>query len=110
MLQSAWLGIGFIALCATAVAVSTKTKGAMLFPNDDGVAIYSGVVGFIAWGFVAYGSLNVRVAGDSTVHSFSMPSVTLFAVMMAVVPGFIALTGPVDIVRRARDGATLEDV
>lgn len=110
MLQSAWLMITFVALCSTAVAVSTKTKGAALFPNDDGVAIYSGVVGFIAWGFVAYGSLDLTVVGDSVVHSFSMPEVTIFAVMMAIVPGFIALTGPVDIVRRARDGATLEDV
>lgn len=110
MLQSAWLGIGIVALCATAVALSTKTKGAVLFPNDDGIAIYSGVVGFIAWSFVAYGALDLQVVGDSTVHSFSMPSVTIFAVMMAVVPGFIALTGPVDIVRRARDNADLGDV
>lgn len=102
MLESAWLMIGFVALCATGVAVSTKTKAAALFGNDDGVAIFSGIIGFIAWGFFAYGSLNVKVVGDSVTYTFQMPGVTFFGVMMALVPGFIALTGPTDIIRRAR--------
>lgn len=102
MLQSTWLMITFIALCATAVAVSMKTKAAGFVGNDNGVAIFSGVVGLISWGLVAYGSLNIVVVGDSVTHSFSMPSVTYFAIMMALIPAYVALTGPVEIISRAR--------
>lgn len=110
MLESAWLMVGFIALVATGVAVTTKTQGAALFPNDDAVAIYSGLIGFVSWAIWTYGSLNVIVVGDAVTYSFSMPAVTFFGLAMSTIPGFIALTGPVSIARRAMDKPTAEDV
>lgn len=109
MLQSAWLLIALIALSTTAVAVSTKSKGAAIWPNDDGVAIMSGVVGFISWGMVAFGAFDIRVVGDSVTYTFTMPYVAIFAVMMALIPGYIALTGPATIIRRSLD-TTTEDL
>lgn len=103
MLESAWLFIGVVALCSTAVAVSTKTQAAALFPNDDGVAIMSGITGVIAWGVWTYGALDVSVAADGTIHTFSMPSVAYFGVAMALIPAYIALTGPADIINRYRN-------
>lgn len=103
MLQSAWLFVGFVALCATAVAVSTKTRAASLYGNDDGVAIFSGIAGVISWGIWTYGTLEVTVVGDAVTYTFSMPSLTFFGLMMAVIPAFIALTGPAEIVSRYRN-------
>jgi len=104
MLQLTFLFVGVTAILATGVALSTQTQAAALFPNDDGIAIISGVVGFIAWGFFAYGALNVEVVTDSgTTVATSMPAVTYFAVALALIPGYIALTGPVNIINRARD-------
>jgi len=99
MLESTWLFIGLGAFLTTGVAVLT---------TDDGVAIMSGIVGFLSWGFLAYGSLNLKVVGDSVTYSFSQPGVTMWCVMMALVPGFIALTGPTDIINRYREPATEE--
>jgi len=99
MLQSAWLFIGACAVIATGVAVVT---------NDDGVAIVSGIVGFMSWGFWTYGTLNVVVVGDSVTYTFQLPAVTYFGVMMALIPGFIALTGPTQIINRARKPQTEE--
>jgi len=104
MLESAWLFIGVVAMLATGVAVSTKTKVAGAYPNDDGIAIFSGVISFISWGMVAYGALNIEVITETgEIVSYSMSSVTYFAIALALVPAYIALTGPVDIVRRARN-------
>lgn len=110
MLESAWLFIGFIALVSTGVAVTTKTQGAALFPNDDAVAIYSGLVGLVAWGIWTYGTLNVEVVSNGNTLAFSMPSVTFFGLAMATIPGFIALTGPVNLARRAMDKPTADDI
>jgi len=93
MLESAWLFIGAVAVLVTAAAVLT---------TDDGVAIMAGVVGFILWGMWTWGSLDVRVVGDSVTYSFTMPGVTFVGIMLALIPGFIALTGPIDIAKRAR--------
>lgn len=100
MLESAWLFIGLVAILATALTVIT---------SDDGTAIMAGVVGFITWGFFAFGSLDVRVVGDAVTYSFSMPAVTIFAVMMAMGPGYIALTGPIEIIARA-DNPTTDEI
>jgi len=109
MLQSAWIMIMVVALVSTGVALLTKTQAASLFANDDGIAIYSGIVGFIAWGYAAYGTLEgVQVVGDA-VSTFQMPSVTYFCIMLALIPGYIALTGPAEMIRRARS-TTAEDV
>lgn len=100
MLESAWLFIGAVAILTTGAAVVTP---------DDGVAIVAGAMGFVSWGVWTFGSLNVRVIGDSVTYTFSMPSVTLLGIALALIPGYIAITGPVEIVGRARRGETRPD-
>lgn len=107
MLQSAWLFIGVVSILATGVALLTKTQGAALIPNDDGMAIFAGVVGFVSWGIWSYGALDLETVTDSgTVVSHSMPAVTYLGVALALIPAYIALTGPVDIIRRSKNPTT----
>lgn len=94
MLESAWLFVGCVAILATAAAVLT---------NDDGVAIVAGVLGFVTWGVWTYGSLDVRAVGDSVTYTFSMPSLTILGIAFALIPAYIALTGPTEIINRHRE-------
>lgn len=92
MLQNAWLFVGVLAILATGAAVLT---------DDDGIAIASGSLGFVAWAIWSYGALNV-VVGE-TGETWTMPELTMLGVALALIPGYIALTGPVEIISRARD-------
>jgi len=104
MLESAWLFSGALAILASGVAVSTQTQTGAQNPASDNIAILSGIAGFITWGVFAFGSLNVEVvAQDGSVESFALPEITLLAVMFALVPGLIALTGPADTIESHLD-------
>lgn len=93
MLESGWLFVGVVATIATVGALSTP---------DDVLAIITGVVGTVSWVLFAYGALDVSVVADSATQTFTMPALTLFAVMMALPPAYVALTGPVEVVGRVR--------
>ena len=109
MLQSAWLFAGVVAVLSTGVAISTQTQTVAKGPSSDGLAIMSGIAGFISWGITAFGSLNVEVVTqDGSVTSFALPEVTLLCVMFALIPGYIALTGPADIIARSREPQSRE--
>jgi len=109
MLESAWLFTGAISAIVSLVAILTQTQAAATIPQDDGVAIVAGVIGFVSWGVFAFGALNVRVVGDAVTYTFSMPSVAILATILALVPGYIALTGPAEIVAsRYRNPSTDE--
>jgi len=101
MLQSGWLFVGLVAILATALA---------LFTDDDGLAIIGGTAGTITWGVWTYGTLNVRVVGDAVTYTFTMPSLTLLGIALALLPAYIALTGPVELVQRANGGTRPEDL
>lgn len=93
MLESTFLFVGTVALITTIMALLTP---------DDAMAIITGVSGFLSWGLIAYGSLDVQVVGDSTTFTFTQPSVTVWAIVMALIPAYIALTGPTELVNRFR--------
>lgn len=95
MLESAWLFVGFVALLASGLALAT---------SDDAVGIVAGTIGLLSWVLWAYGSLNVESADGS--GAFSMPALTLLGLAFAIVPAYIALTGPVEVVGRARNAGT----
>jgi len=95
MILLAWLFIGIVALLVTAGAVVT---------SDNGVAIVAGALGFLSWGVFAFAALDVQTVSGGSELSYSFPAVTILAVAFALVPGYIALTGPVELVNRARDG------
>lgn len=89
MLESAWLFIGVVA--------TVVTFGCVMTP-DDGWAILLGVVGFLSWGAFAYGGFDITVVGDSVTYSFANPAVSFWGLIMSLIPGYIALTGPADII------------
>jgi len=92
MLESGWLFVGGVAV---------------LFVQDDGLAIIGGTAGTITWGVWTYGTLNVRVVGDAVTYTFTMPALRI---ALALVPAYIALTGPVELVQRANGGTSTEDL
>lgn len=97
MLESAWLFLGVLGVLATAVAVGT---------DDNAVAMVAGTLGFVVWGVWTFGTLNVETVSSAGTIGFEMPAVTLVGVALALVPGFIALTGPVEVIRRVDDTRT----
>lgn len=95
MLAMAWVFVGVVALLATIGGVLTE---------DDGVAIVAGVVGFVSWGIWTFGALDLQVASSGGLQTVSMPELALLGVALALLPGYIALTGPVQIISRAKSG------
>lgn len=89
MIESAWLFIG---------AFSVLLTFAVVLVPDDGWAIVLGIAGFLSWAFFAYGGLQVTVVAEAVTYEFTMPIVTLFGVIMSFIPGYIALTGPADMI------------
>jgi len=111
MLKSAWLFVGVVATLATVVAVVTQTQIVRVFADADGVAIVAGTVGFISWGIWTFGTLNIELLTDSgDVVSYTLPSLTMLGIVFAIVPAYIALTGPIEIVSRAVDNPRSEDL
>lgn len=108
MLESAWVFIGRIAFAWTVLTV----LGAIYVPGDDtgdALATVGGVLGFVLWGIWTFGSLNVEVMSGGSTTTFTHPELALAGVTMALVPGYIALTGPVELIARARD-TDMQDV
>ncbi|MGK7294864.1 MAG: hypothetical protein ACNS61_03425 [Candidatus Wenzhouxiangella sp. M2_3B_020] len=106
MLESAFLFVGRIAFVWTLVVVIGATY---LDDQDDALAIMGGVIGFVLWGVWTFGTLNIEVVGGGVSYTFSHPELTILGVALAMVPGYIALTGPIEIIGRYRD-ATMDDL
>jgi len=104
MLESAWLFVGFLALVFTILALLTQSQVARTFGNADGIAIVVGAIGTILWGVFAYGSLDVTVVDGGVSFQFTMPTITITAIAIALVPAYVALTGPAEMIEaRWRD-------
>lgn len=94
MIESVFLFVGAIGIISTIAAVLTR---------DNAVAIMAGVLGFITWGLWAFGAFNIEtVTNTGTIVTHSYAPLAYFGILLALVPGYIALTGPVDIINRAR--------
>jgi len=110
MLASAWLFVGAVAFLWTVVAVTGGVVAGAQAGRGDGIATVGGVVGFVLWGVWTFGALNVEVVTDSgSTVTMTHPELAIVGVMMALVPGYIALTGPIELVSRYRD-ASPEDL
>lgn len=99
MLIQTWAFVGALAVLVSGLAVLT---------SDDGLAIMTGVAGFILWGVFTFGALNLERATRCCIQTFSYPSVALIGIMLSLGPGYIALTGPVNIISRVRDPSSDE--
>lgn len=95
MLVLIWVFLAALATIVSAVAIYTA---------DDGIAILTGVIGFLTWGFCAFGALNLQRVMQSNVYTTSMPGVAMFCILLGLLPGYIALTGPFELIGRYRDG------
>jgi hypothetical protein len=101
MLLAVWLFVGLVATLATGLALLT---------DDDGIAIFAGALGFVSWGTWTYGAFDIeRPIEGATELTFSEPAVAILGIGLALIPGFIALTGPVEIISRYRD-PDLDDI
>jgi len=111
MLESAWLFVGVVAILATGVALSTQTQTVAQGQNADGIAIITGIAGFLTWGVWTFGTLEIEVlAQDGSTVVFTSPSLTFLGLMLMLVPGYIALTGPAEIIRRSVDNPEHREV
>jgi hypothetical protein len=103
MLDAAWLYVGRIAF---AWSVLTVVAAVYVNPGDktgDDLATVAGVVGFVLWGVWTFGALNIEVVQGTNTVSFSQPELAILGVAMALVPGYIALTGPIELIDRYRE-------
>jgi len=101
MLESAWLFVGVVSILATGVAVGTQTELLGASTNADGIAILSGIVGFVSWGVWTFGTLEIEtpIEGNPDLV-FASPALTFLGIVLMLVPGWIALTGPIEIASR----------
>lgn len=94
MLLTAWLVVVAIAVLATLGAVTT---------TDDGVAIVAGITGFITFGIAAFGAFDLTVIDGGTTTQIQEPTIAILMLALSILPGLIALTGPVQIISRVRE-------
>lgn len=86
MYDLAWLFIGGLAILATFVSVST---------SDNAIAMVVGAIGFFAWLLWSFGAFSGVETADGT--AFTVWPLALFGVALAFLPGFISLTGPLEL-------------
>lgn len=108
MILSAWLFVGTIAFAWTIVTLAAAAYADPRDSQGDGLAIIAGTIGFVLWGVWTYGTLDISVVSNGSELTFTHPSLTILGVAMALIPGYIALTGPIDLINRARDPRTDE--
>lgn len=109
MLKSAFLFIGSIAFVWTVITLVAAVYADSNTNTGDGLATISGVVGFVLWGVWTFGTLNIIVIDGGISYRYPQPSLTIVGIMLALVPGYIALTGPIELVSRVRD-TRMDDV
>jgi len=103
MLETAWLFIGAIAFGWTVVTLAVAIYADVSQQTGDGIAMLGGIVGFTLWAVWTFGALDITVVGESVTYQFSHPELAIVGVAMSLIPGYIALTGPIELVARARD-------
>lgn len=103
MLESAWLFVGRIAFAWTVLTLIGAVYIGDPSQPGEGLATIAGVVGFVLWGVWTFGTLQIQVVDNGTEFVFTHPELTILGIAMALVPGYIALEGPIELVSRARN-------
>lgn len=92
MIESAWLFIGLIATLAT---------GGAVLSSRETVAMVLGAMGFVSWGIWTYGTFEIVVVDGGVTYAFTEPAVSVFGILMAMLPLYIVLTGPIELAKNA---------
>lgn len=108
MLESGWLFVGRIAFGWTVLATVAAVYLDGADGRADGVVSNAGVVGFLLWGVWTFGALNIEVVDGGTTITFTHPELAIAGVAMALIPGYLALTGPIELIQRAHDPSERE--
>ncbi len=108
MWASAWLFIGAIAFVWTLVTLVAAAYADPVSSQGDGLTIIGGTIGFVLWAVWTYGTLDLEVVSNGTELTFVSPELTILGVAMSMIPGYLALTGPIDLINRAREPTTDE--
>lgn len=87
----AWIALGAF---ASVWSYLSLTRNA-----DDQLLILSGLIGTIAWLLFAFFSLSVTESSSGVTTVFRYPSMALFGLMMAAPNAFVALRGPLEVVK-----------
>lgn len=97
----AWVFIGLIGAVSTYISLTT---------DDNQMAIMSGLIGGLSWMLFAYFSLEIAVYtqnGDRVITRY--PSMAAYGLAMAAPNIYVALTGPLELVRN-RDTEIKQEV
>lgn len=103
MLESAWLFVGRAAFAWTILTVAAAIYVDGTDETGDALAMVGGSVGVVLWGVWTYASLGIEVVDAGSTVTFEHPELAILGVALALVPGYIALTGPIELVDRYRD-------
>lgn len=102
VLESAWLFVGTVAFVWTLTTVAIAVYADSADDTGDSLATLAGAIGTVSWGVWTFGTLDVRVVSEGVTMSFTMPAVTVLGIAFALIPFYIFLTGPIDMIRGVR--------
>jgi len=75
-----------------------------LYTRSDDFVIIAGLVGTFAFGLVTFGLFNVEVVSNGSVVTVGQyPPIALFTLALTLISFYPALTGPIELIRTARD-------
>lgn len=87
----AWVGLGAF---ATGWTYLSQTR-----ESDDQLLLLSGLIGGFAWLLFAFFALSVTESSSGVTTVFRYPAMAAFAVGMAAPNFYVALRGPLEIVK-----------
>lgn len=104
MIESAWLQVGRIAFLWTVFIVAVAIYADPREGVGDGIVTVGGAVGFVLWGVWTFGALNIQTLDGGSEFTYTHPEIAILGVALALLPGYLALTGPLELVGRATRG------
>lgn len=87
----AWVALFAFASCASYVTL-TRTE-------DDQLLLITGFIAFFAWALFAFSALGVTESSSGVTTTFRYPEMTAFGLMMAAPNLYVALSGPLNIIK-----------
>lgn len=90
MTPLSWVFVGVVGVGATYVTLTT---------DSDQLAIISGLIGLVTWLLFSFQSLDIVLYEDGIELTKRYPAMAVWGLAMAAPNLYVALTGPLEIVR-----------